>query len=68
MNLRVDLSHWTLPSSIYIKTCQITSEITINNSIDIDHWKNSKLKFLKKPVNFIIINCRQTNEYLFHEK
>ena len=42
MNLRMDLFHWITPVTIYIETCQITTEITVYYTIHIQHWKYVK--------------------------
>ena len=41
--LWMDLLWWILPGSVEVIACQITSEITINDTIYIDHRKNVEI-------------------------
>ena len=46
IDLRVDDLGGIFPASVDIVPCDVTSEVSINDSIDIEHWKYVKIVIL----------------------
>lgn len=60
MNLWVHQLWCIFPPSIHIESSNITSKVSINDSIDIYHRINFKYIGLKEPINFFFFLTYQT--------
>jgi len=49
IDLRLNLLGGIFPGTIEVTSCKVASEVAINNSVNVQHWKNVKIIVLEKP-------------------
>lgn len=52
--LRMKNFWWIFPSSVEVHSWNITSTVSINDSINVYHWVNKNGKVFKKKFNFLL--------------
>lgn len=66
-NLRKDSLHWSFPPSVEIGPGQRTSVVTVNYTVDVEHWDEFKVEFVTEDASLRCI-WRQIIDYTLHHK
>ena len=48
VDLRVDLGGWVLPGPVEIETCQVASEVAVDNPVDVEHGEDVEIVLLEQ--------------------